>query len=295
MLHNNKAIITFFGVFLLISMVFSQSYPAVLTIQNVDTDLGTLNIYMTNQAGCTYCDGGSGGTNETVCTAGGGVWAFDTSMNDADCTTASGDYFDGSVAAFQIVLEGITIEEATAPAGFMVSSSSSTILGFNLTGGTIPPGENVLLSTITFTGYDGSNLICFGEDTGATGTTLISDADGDYISANWGGCYDQNASIYQIVSNLPDEFSISQNYPNPFNPVTSISFDVAKMDEISLVVYDISGKEIITLASGIFMPGSYLVNWNAVNNVGDAIASGMYIYRYISSAKSMTRKMLYLK
>ena len=68
-----------------------------------------------------------------------------------------------------------------------------------------------------------------------------------------------------------------------------------KMEEISLVVYDLSGKEVITLASGIFKPGSYLINWNAVNNNGNAIVSGMYVYRYISSDKAITRKMLYLK
>ena len=60
MLYNNKAIITFFVVFLLTGMVFSQfcTAPACLDIQNVDTGSGTLDIYMTNQAGCTYCDGG---------------------------------------------------------------------------------------------------------------------------------------------------------------------------------------------------------------------------------------------
>ena len=110
-----------------------------------------------------------------------------------------------------------------------------------------------------------------------------------------GGNDESCLAIYQTSSNLPEEFSISQNFPNPFNPVTSISFDIATMDEISLVVYDLSGKEVITLASGTFMPGSYLVNWDAVNNFGDAISSGMYVYRYISSDKAITRKMLYLK
>ena len=112
------------------------------------------------------------------------------------------------------------------------------------------------------------------------------------------GCSEdqQDALAIMLVNvNIPTEFTISQNYPNPFNPVTSISFDVAETDEISLVVYDLSGKEVITLVSGIFMPGSYLVNWDAVNNYGDAIASGMYVYRYISSDKAITRKMLYLK
>ena len=67
------------------------------------------------------------------------------------------------------------------------------------------------------------------------------------------------------------------------------------MDEISLIVYDLTGKEVVTLASGTYVPGSYMVEWDAVNNVGYDIASGMYIYRYISSEKAITRKMLYLK
>ena len=98
-----------------------------------------------------------------------------------------------------------------------------------------------------------------------------------------------------IGSNLPAEFSISQNFPNPFNPVTSITFDVAEMDEVSLIVYDLTGKKVATLVSGTYTPGTYKVEWNAVNNAGDGIVSGMYIYRYISSEKAITRKMLYLK
>ena len=55
--------------------------------------------------------------------------------------------------------------------------------------------------------------------------------------------------ISQVSSYLPDEFAISQNYPNPFNPVTTITFDVAELDGISLIVYDLMGKEVATLAS----------------------------------------------
>ena len=102
-------------------------------------------------------------------------------------------------------------------------------------------------------------------------------------------------SIVQMDSNIPTEFSVSQNYPNPFNPVTSIAFNVIEMNEISLVVYDLSGREIITLVSGTYMPGSYSVNWDAVNNIGESIASGVYVYRYISGDKAISRKMLYLK
>ena len=78
-------------------------------------------------------------------------------------------------------------------------------------------------------------------------------------------------------------------------PITSITFDVAEIDEISLKVYDLTGKEVATLVSGVYTPGSYIVEWNAQNNAGHDIASGMYIYRYISNEEAITRKMLYLK
>ena len=114
-------------------------------------------------------------------------------------------------------------------------------------------------------------------------------------SADGYDCDGNVLSISQISSYMPDEFSISRNFPNPFNPVTSITFDVVQMDEISLVVYDLTGKEIATLVSGVYTPGSYIVEWNAQNNAGHDIASGMYIYRYISNEEALTRKMLYLK
>ena len=129
------------------------------------------------------------------------------------------------------------------------------------------------------------------------GTTVVDCAGvcgGVAVDSDGDGVCDGMA-ISQIRSSLPDEFSISHNYPNPFNPVTAINFDVAEMDEISLIVYDLAGKEVATLVSGIYAPGRYMVEWNAVNNAGDGIVSGMYIYRYISSEQAITRKMLYLK
>ena len=140
------------------------------------------------------------------------------------------------------------------------------------------------------------------------GTTADADSDGVCDTAdacadtasgatvNDDGCSEsQQLSISQVDIVLPTEFSIAQNFPNPFNPVTSITFDVAEMDEVSLIVYDLTGKEVITLVSGTYTPGTYNVEWNAVNNAGDGIVSGMYICRYISSEKAITRKMLYLK
>ena len=115
------------------------------------------------------------------------------------------------------------------------------------------------------------------------------------VTVNASGCTQTQLSISQLGEAIPTTFSIAQNFPNPFNPTTNIAFDVAHMDNISLIIYDLTGKEVVTLASGAYAPGSYNVEWNAIDNNGEAIVSGMYIYRYISSEKAITRKMLYLK
>ena len=160
------------------------------------------------------------------------------------------------------------------------NAATGIILSFSTAGTTIPAGCGTLMKLI---------LAADSEVTGVSGIMFTVPSGLTNID------FEAILTISPNGSNIPDEFSISQNYPNPFNPVTSIAFDVDKLDEISLAVYDLSGKEVITLASGTFMPGSYIVNWNAVNNVGDAIASGMYLYRYMTSDKAIVRKMLYLK
>ena len=133
------------------------------------------------------------------------------------------------------------------------------------------------------------------------------DADGDLIPDDCDDCAGTPAgstvdstgcvslSVINNLDALPNTFNISQNFPNPFNPVTTITFDVPYFDDISLVVYDLTGKEVVTLAEGNFAPGRYAVEWTAINNAGDGIVSGMYIYRFTSSEKSFTRKMLFLK
>lgn len=89
-------------------------------------------------------------------------------------------------------------------------------------------------------------------------------------------------SVRENVS-LPKEFSVHQNYPNPFNPSTTIGFTLPVNGKVSVVVYDILGNEISRLFNGSVDAGYHAVVWNAVNNVGRAISSGMYFYRVSAS------------
>jgi len=101
---------------------------------------------------------------------------------------------------------------------------------------------------------------------------------------------------HQVDETTPTSFALEQNYPNPFNPSTVIRYSLPIDAELSLKVYDITGREVATLASGLAQAGNYEVTFDtkAVNN-GRGIASGVYFYRVQAGQFSETKKMVLLK
>ena len=95
---------------------------------------------------------------------------------------------------------------------------------------------------------------------------------------------------------IPDEFALNQNYPNPFNPSTQISFDVPQGGEhIMLNIYNILGQNVSTLVNGVMNPGTYTMEWNATDEVGNPVASGIYFYELRSSSFTARKKMLLIR
>jgi flagellar hook assembly protein FlgD len=68
-------------------------------------------------------------------------------------------------------------------------------------------------------------------------------------------------------------------YPNPFAEFTNFTFDLDETTEVSLVIYDLSGKLIRTLADREFDSGTNQVRWDGNNNFGNPVANGVYFYR----------------
>jgi len=91
-------------------------------------------------------------------------------------------------------------------------------------------------------------------------------------------------------ANLPNGFTLHGNYPNPFNAATTISFNVPFETEIELVVYDIMGRKIKTLYSGLISAGTQRITWNA-----DDVASGPMFYKLSSENYTATGRMILLK
>ena len=93
----------------------------------------------------------------------------------------------------------------------------------------------------------------------------------------------------------PREFSLGQNYPNPFNPSTSIRYDVPATANVSLLVYDILGRNVRTLLNKQHNAGSYSVEWDGKNADGALVTSGIYFYRLEAGQFAITKKMVLLR
>ena len=89
---------------------------------------------------------------------------------------------------------------------------------------------------------------------------------------------------------VPDKYALSQNYPNPFNSETSLAFSLPAAGEVSLVVYDLQGRAVATLAEGWYAAGQHQANFDA-----GELASGVYLARFIVGDFQQTQKMLFVK
>ena len=76
----------------------------------------------------------------------------------------------------------------------------------------------------------------------------------------------------------PAGFSLAQNYPNPFNSETVIGFTLPAAEEVELLLYNMGGQRVATLAKGWRPAGSHTVRWDGRNDLGQALASGAYFY-----------------
>ncbi|MCZ6818679.1 MAG: PKD domain-containing protein [Calditrichaeota bacterium] len=101
---------------------------------------------------------------------------------------------------------------------------------------------------------------------------------------------------------LPDRHTLFQNYPNPFNPVTNLRFYLASKSNsdsntgpVVLKIYDVLGREIVTLVDTELAPGNHVIQWDGRNASGRSVASGMYLYRLQAADFVQIKKLLLLR
>ncbi len=94
---------------------------------------------------------------------------------------------------------------------------------------------------------------------------------------------------------LPEEFSISNAYPNPFNPKVSIDFSIPERTDVNIQVFDLLGRNVFTHQQDFTNPGKYRFQWNARDNNGNNVASGIYIFAIQHQKNIYKQKITFLK
>ena len=106
--------------------------------------------------------------------------------------------------------------------------------------------------------------------------------------------FNGNFEYYELAEEvsigIPDKYELSQNYPNPFNPVTNLEFGISNLGFVTLKIYDVLGRELLTLVNEIKEPGYYKIKFNAGN-----LSSGVYFYRMEAGDFVTVKKFVVMK
>jgi hypothetical protein len=102
--------------------------------------------------------------------------------------------------------------------------------------------------------------------------------------------YDGPIGIVNLSSGVPDKYALYQNYPNPFNPSTNIKFSIPEASFVTLKIYDVLGREVITLINDKLAAGTKVYTYD-----GSELASGIYFYTLKAGEFRNTKKMLLIK
>ena len=131
-----------------------------------------------------------------------------------------------------------------------------------------------------------------------------SDLSGDKTEANLGEndywvvklTPDPSISVEdQPISVIPDQLTVFPAFPNPFNPSTTIRYGIENDSRVTIEIYNISGKQILTLLNNTQTQGWYSVIWNGTNQRGELSPAGIYLSRITSDNEVKTTKLMLLK
>ena len=94
---------------------------------------------------------------------------------------------------------------------------------------------------------------------------------------------------------LVSDYKVYQNFPNPFNPVTTLTYELPRDNNVKIVIYDMMGRVVKNLLNVEQRAGSRSIQWNATNNTGASVSAGMYIYMIQIGDFKQINKMLLIK
>ena len=197
------------------------------------------------------------------------------------------------------IITVISDSRETALGGGMIAVDNALVIG--------PAGVEIEesfrlsidLADVDFTGMDAVKLDIVAVD-GENVTSLEATVDLDQMTVS---AEIPATGTYRFVWNpskagsagIPETYALHQNYPNPFNPTTNIRFDMPETGFASLRIYDVLGREVVTLMHEEIPAGKHAYSWNGKDMYGRMSATGIYFYRLKTAGYTKTRKMLLVK
>ena len=190
--------------------------------------------------------------------------------------------YDTAALSFAGIVKGDLINSDSY--SFPVINGNTVGLANSAYGDYVASGDGVL-AQISFTALaDGAfdpNMLSFDK---------ISLVNAGFIKENL-----ETGSVTDVTENAPVAFALGQNYPNPFNPSTAIQFTIPEAGKVNLEVYDLLGRHVRTVVSGIIASGQHTALWDAKDDNGRFVSAGMYIYTIRSGNFHASKKMLFMK
>lgn len=130
----------------------------------------------------------------------------------------------------------------------------------------------------------------------STGYTIEGNIDGAYdLRFVIGERSFVESTLMDLLSQIPEKFSISQNYPNPFNPETKMDFSVAQTGKVNIIIYNLLGQTVKTLVNETMDYGYHSIVWDGHDELGNPVSSGVYFSELRARGFRQSKKMLLLK
>ena len=127
---------------------------------------------------------------------------------------------------------------------------------------------------------------------GTGGQACVGTASGDYDVqlGFWFQPFWLQIGVWEDYFPSPLHYWFGQNYPNPFNPATTIDFTLPKRSMVTITVYDVTGREMLSVFSDMLDPG-----YHSVVLRGGSLSSGVYYCRMTAGEFTSTRKLVLVK
>ena len=175
-----------------------------------------------------------------------------------------------------------TFSGAAVDNGFTVSAGGSVVIGFSLTGSTIPAGSGILLDGVLCDNIDNISNLVFSGPAG-------SDAAGTSLEVIYDSLAD-NCFLDIQENSIPLQLKINDIYPNPFNPICNLNYSIPNYGMVNISLFDINGKEIESLTNGMLSKGNYNIKIDGSN-----LSSGIYFLSIVHDNNQLVRKLSLVK